>query len=184
MVRESPRSAQAGCAETNFLMKNLSTPCDKTGRVPLVLPLLRLSIFSIDGDFRLSSRAELAFFRERSRGINAKRFLPSRAFSGTSLRVDPSRRSLRLAPRSLGRDDKKRRRENRQSPQGGELNTSGAEKAERANESARCESKTKEASLSEVRKDCSQRNRFFRTLIGKQPTQISKIPRDGFPPPE
>ncbi len=140
------------------------------GSRPMTSPPKRLSIFSIDGDFRLSSRAELAFFRERSRGINAKRFLPSRAFSGTSLRVDPSTRSLRLAPRSLGRDDKKRRRENRQSPQGGELNTSGAEKAERANESARCESKTKEASLSEVRKDCSQRNRVFRTLIGKQPT--------------
>src|SRR5713101_559049 len=32
-------------------------------------------------------------------------------------------------------------------PQRGELNTSGAEKAERANESARCESKRKEASF-------------------------------------
>src|SRR5713101_2522533 len=85
------------------------------GSRPMTSPPKRLSIFSIDGDFRLSSRAELAFFRERSRGINAKRFLPSRAFSGTSLRVDPSTRSLRLAPRSLGRDDKKRRRENRQS---------------------------------------------------------------------
>ena len=79
MVRESPRSAQAGCAETNFLMKNLSTPCDKTGRVPLVLPLLRLSIFSIDGDFRLSSRAELAFFASGVEGsTRSDFFLPAR----------------------------------------------------------------------------------------------------------
>ncbi len=33
------------------------------------------------------------------------------------------------------------------SPRGGELNTSGAERAERANESARCESKRKEDSF-------------------------------------
>src|SRR5712691_6122804 len=68
----------------------------------------RLSIFSFGGASSLSSRAELAFFRERSRGINAERFLFSRAFSDKSLRGDPSARSLRLAPRSLGRDDKQR----------------------------------------------------------------------------
>jgi hypothetical protein len=56
-------------------------------------------------------------FCERSRGINAERFLFSCArFAGASLRVDPSARSLRLAPCSLGRDDKRRcPRENRQS---------------------------------------------------------------------
>ncbi len=41
---------------------------------------------------------------ERSR----RGFLFSRAFSDKSLRGDPSARSLRLAPRSLGRDDKQR----------------------------------------------------------------------------
>src|SRR5260370_1214619 len=29
----------AGCGKTNFLMKTLSAPCDKTGFFPLVLPL-------------------------------------------------------------------------------------------------------------------------------------------------
>ncbi len=29
----------AGCGKTNFLMKSLSAPCDKTGFFPLVLPL-------------------------------------------------------------------------------------------------------------------------------------------------
>ncbi len=67
-------------------------------------PSQGLSIFSFGGVSRLSSRAQLAFFRERSRGINAERFLFSRAFSDKSLRGDPSARSLRLAPRSLGRD--------------------------------------------------------------------------------
>src|SRR5712692_9931753 len=28
-----------GCGKTNFFMKNLSAPCDKTGFLPLVLPL-------------------------------------------------------------------------------------------------------------------------------------------------
>jgi hypothetical protein len=92
-----------------------------------------LAIFSCGGASRLSSQAELAFFAsgvegsmrvsrspERSRGA----LLFSRAFSVTSLRIDPSaprsaslRASaklslglgspLRLAPRSFGRDDKR-----------------------------------------------------------------------------
>ncbi|SRR5216683_4392389 len=44
-------------------------------------------------------------------GSTQSDFFFPRAFSGKSLRGDPSVRSLRLAPRSLGRDDKQRARD-------------------------------------------------------------------------
>ncbi len=105
-------------------MEYLSVRTDNLNQPTPTLPPpgQRLSIFSFGGASRLSSRVELAFFRERSRGINAERFLFSRAFSDKSLRGDPSARSLRLAPRSLGRDDKQRAaRQSRASGQGEEL---------------------------------------------------------------
>src|SRR5216683_5364715 len=109
-ARRTGRTNRTPPTTASWSMEYLSVRTDNLNQPTPTLPPpgQRLSIFSFGGASRLSSRVELAFFRERSRGINAERFLFSRAFSDKSLRGDPSARSLRLAPRSLGRDDKQR----------------------------------------------------------------------------
>ena len=76
-----------------------------TAEPPPNLPLTGTVDFSLQRHFTVIPRSS-HFFASAVEGPTRSDFFFSAHFPDTSLRVDPFTRSLRLAPRSLGRDDK------------------------------------------------------------------------------